>query len=367
VEAATSHFPSAAITGGATIPPTTGGVGVPPTTGPVGILPTESIDSTFFADIPLDETGAPTPVTFSFESGALVMEKSITWASADLSLLDEIHIRQGDSLRLVATKTPGPPETSNFGTYSVTLDGVPLPAAAGGPNHQPGQPFPVTFTEPGIKQLAVTYHGNKPPRTVTVTVHAADFGPAIAARAHFAREWQPPLIGPDAIVEPDSAIAWRETTASPPPGEGQGEGAPPARSFHLNSAVAGSRHVIARLPDDLVGAPGAILARGTVHTFYLAYLDETDDIVVAFTYPDGTRLMRGSIVAVGLPPDVAIRLNTYYQGTVFANGGNILWLTAADFGQNGVADIWFEWAGQGDPYVCTFVDLFTTHPPPPNP
>ena len=341
VEGVTSHLPGLAINPAAPVPFS------------------EGPDSSFFANVPLDASGAATPVSVSFQNGAFVENRSVSWAVSDLSLLDEIHVRQGDSLRLDASSGVGNGNGNGntFGTYSVALDGTVLPTASGGPNHHPGQPFVVTFSTPGTKQLSVTYHGNKPARTVAVTVHAADFGPDLSARAHFARDWQPPSVGPDALVRPDSRIAWRETTAA---------GAS-ARTFRVNSAAAGRRHVIARLPEDVTGAAGAVLARGTVNTFYLAYLDETSDISVIFTYPDGTKLMRGSIVAVGLPPDIAIRLNTYYQGTIFTNGANTLWLTAADFDQNGVTDLFFEWAGQGNPYVCTYVDLFTTEPPPANP
>ncbi len=316
-----------------------------------------SVDSTFYADVPLDPSGAPTPVSFSFQSGALVENRNIRWSVSDLSVLDEIHVRQGDSLRLDASSDGWPPDS-----YSVTMDGVILPNNAGGDVHEPGHPFPAAFPDPGVRRLAVNYHGAGPARTVTVTVHAADLGPAVAARAHFTREWLPPLIGPDVLIQPDRSIALRETTVPPP-----GAGAPPPRSFRLNSTLTGTHHVIARLPDDVTGAPGAILARSSVNTFHLAYLDETGDISVTFAYPDGATLMRGSIVAVGLPPGVAIRLNTYYQGTIFSNGSNTLLLTNADFDQNGIADVWFEWAGQGDPYVCTFVDLFTIQPPPSNP
>jgi hypothetical protein len=347
IEGLTSYLPGLALTAGA-----------------AAIPATESIDSGFFANIPLDESGAATPVSISFQSGALVETRAISWAISDLSLLDEIHVRQDDSLLLDASaglgnengngNGNGNGKGNTFGTYSVALDGTVLPTSTGGPNHHPGQPFKVTFDTPGVKQLAVTYHGNKPPRTVTVTVHTASFGPDLSARAHFARDWQPPAIGQDAVVQPDSRIAWLETTAA---------GAV-TRSFSVNSTAPGQRHVLARLPEDITGAAGAVVARGTVNTFYLAYLDETSDIAVVFTYPDGTKLMRGSIVAVGLPPDIAIRLNTYYQGTIFTNGANTLWLNATDFDQNGITDLYFEWAGQGSPYVCTYVDLFTTEPQP---
>ena len=73
--------------------------------------------------------------------------------------------------------------------------------------------------------------------------------------------------------------------------------------------------------------------------------------------------MRASIVAVKLPPDIYIRISTYYQGSLFTNGSNTLWLSAADFDQNGIANIFFELNGIGNPKMCTLVDLFTNTPP----
>jgi hypothetical protein len=75
--------------------------------------------------------------------------------------------------------------------------------------------------------------------------------------------------------------------------------------------------------------------------------------------------MSSSIVVAGLPPDVYIRLQSIYQGTLFTNGSDTLWLTAADFDQNGIATVYFEWDGEGEPNNCTIVGLFTTTPPPP--
>lgn len=339
IEGITSHLPGLTLT-----------TSLPSTSSPIALL--EGPDSSFFANLPLDETGTPTALHAFFQSGAITETHSIIWQPAELTTLETLDIRQGDSLLLTATSGKG--EGNTFGTYSAHLDGILLPTVHGGPNHHPDEPFKVTFDTPGTRTLAVTFNGNMPDRSLTIHVHSADFGPALSARAHFPRDWQPPAVGQDALIQPDSRIAWLETT-SPEAS---------ARAFRVNSTAPGQRHVLARLPGAITGAPAAILSRGTVNTFYLAYLDETSDIEVSFIYPDGTRLMRGSIVAIDLPPDIAIRLNTYYQGTVFLDGSNQLWLTAADFDQNGIADIWFEWAGQGDPYVCTYVDLFTTEPPP---
>lgn len=324
------------------------------------LSPEASVDSSFYANVPLSET-APVTLTASFQSGALTESHAIAWVPADLNTLDTLHIRQGDSLRLVASKGTngkgnGNGSSDTFGTYSVSLDGTLLADDHAHTNHLPDRPFTATFDTTGVHTLLVTYHGNRPPRTVTLHVHAASFGPARAVRACFPREWTPDSLEPFLTVQPDSRLSWAETTADDSP-----------RSFLVGTLEAGQRHVLARIPDDAVGAPSAIVARGTVNGFYLAYIDETADARLVHTYPDGTSLMRGSIVAVGLPPDVFIRLSTYYQGTLFINGSNTLWISAADFDTNGIANIYFEWAGNGSPYMCTFVDLFTETPPPSSP
>jgi hypothetical protein len=150
-------------------------------------------------------------------------------------------------------------------------------------------------------------------------------------------------------VEADERLILAETTADPQTGP---------RTFKANVNQAGNRHVIARLPADIDGAPSAILARGTVHGFYLAYLDQTADAKIIQAYDDGTWLMSGTLIAVNLPPDILIRLMAHQQGTVFHNGSNILWLDSMDFDANGIATIYYEWSGTGEPKLCNRLQLF---------
>ena len=317
------------------------------------LAPKASVDSSFYANVPLSES-APVTLTATFQSGALAESRQITWLPTNLRAYHTLHIRKGDALRLDAWNEAGA-TGNNPRTYTVTLDGTLLADGQANTTHTSGQPFTVTFDTAGKHTLVLNY-GNRPPRTVTLHVHRANFGPDLSVRAFVPREWTPPSISAKLTVQPDSRLTWVETTADEGP-----------RSFLVTPSVAGQHHVIARLPDDVSGAPCAIIDRGTVNAFYLAYIDETADAVLVHTYPDGTVLMRGSMVAVGLPSDIYIRLSSYYQGTLFTNGSNTLWLSAADFDQNGVANIWFEWDGEGSPYMCTFVDLFTETPPPQDP
>ena len=312
---------------------------------PLTLVATPSINDSFFADVPLSIDG-PATLTASFLGGTLPPDShTLTWLPTNLFEFheDELHIRQDDSLLLDAWSG----SASDGQPFTVTLDTVLLEDGAQNTTHGSGQPFAAEFNTPGTFTLTATHDGQS--ATVTLHVHAADFGPAYSVRAYSPRPWTPNLIGPSHLVETDDRLTFAETTADPESGP---------RSFRAAVHHAGNRHVIARLPDDVEGAPSAILARGTVQGFYLAYLNETHDAEVIHRYDDGTWLMRGSMVAVNLPADVLIRLTAYFQGTVFHNGDNTLWLDGSLFNPNGITTIYYEYAGAGDPKLCNYMNVF---------
>mgnify|MGYP006967045659 CR=1 FL=1 len=220
------------------------------------------------------------------------------------------------------------------------------PLSARAPNTS--QPFAATFNTSGTHTLVATLSDNST-HTVTLKVHSASFGPAFSVRCGYYRDWIPASLSSTDVIQPDSRLAWQEIASNP-------------RRFRVTPHEAVNRHVLSRLSESVTGAPGAILARGTVNAFYLASIDETADPSVVTTYPDGTVLMSGSFVAVNLPPDIRIKLTTLYQGTVITNGSNTLWLSADDFDQNGVATVYYERAGGGGGYMCTYVDLYVMPP-----
>jgi hypothetical protein len=206
-----------------------------------------------------------------------------------------------------------------------------------------------TIAPHGTRTLVASHDGQT--ATITLHVHTADFGPAHSVAALSPRPWTPPVLGPLHLVEHDDLLNLAETTTDP-------ETNP--RTFVAAVHQAGMRRVLARIPDDedIHGAPAAIIATGTVHGFRVANVDQTADPQIVFRYQDGTWLMSSTIIAVDLPPDILIRLTTVHQGTVFMNGSNILELRASDFDANGVATIYYEWAGSGDPHLCHNVKLF---------
>ncbi|MES2982819.1 MAG: PA14 domain-containing protein [Verrucomicrobiota bacterium] len=313
--------------------------------GAIPLVPQASINDTFYADVPLLTTGA-VALNASFLSGLVESSASITWVPTNLFETftdDTLHIRKNDSLRLDAWSTA----SADGQPFTVTRNGNLLADENQNTTHTSGQPFVATFGTAGTYTLVATHGGNT--ATVTVKVHAADFGSALSVRAYSPRAWTPPSLGTLPLVEPDERLIFAETTANPQTGP---------RSFSAGVIEAGDRHVIARLPADLDGAPSAILARGTVNGFYLAYLNDTGDARFVQQYPDGTWLMSGTLITVNLPPDVLIKLRTHYQGNLLINGSNILWLSSDDFNANGIATIYFEWAGSGTPKICNHLEVF---------
>jgi len=300
-----------------------------------------SINSGFFANVPLTADGATT-ITAHFLGGLVEESHSVDWIATNLFNHEVLEIRAGDSLRLDAWSGESP-----SGTFTVSLGGNLMADGNGTTSHTAGVPFVATFGTAGTFTLTASHASQT--HAVTVKVHAANFGPSQSVRIFSPRKWIPSLLGQGITVEGDETLGLIETSGA-------------SRSFSVSASEEGDRYVLARVPEGADGAPGAIIARGTVKGFYLAYLDETKDPQVVAKYEDGTWVMQGTIVAVGLPEDILIRLYINYQGATFANGSNTLWLSSADFDANGVATVLFEWTGTGAPRLCNNLKLFVRPP-----
>ncbi len=317
----------------------------PGATLPTSIPLSESINDSFYADVPLSPDGA-VALSASFVGGFVADTGSVTWIPTNLfeTFSDAtLHIRKGDSLRLDAwsgASADGQP-------FTVTMGGTLLADENLNTTHTSGQPFTATFATGGTFTLVATHGGEN--ATVTLVVHSADFGPEHLVQNNDTRTWTPTSLDTLCAVESDARINFIETTANPLTGP---------RTFAVTISKPANRYVIARLPDGVDGAPSAILSRGTVHGFYIAHADETKDAEIIHQYEDGTWLMRTSFVAVNLPPNVVIRITATQQGTLFTNGSNILELHSSDFDANGIATLYFERDGAGVPKLCHRTELF---------
>jgi hypothetical protein len=265
----------------------------------------------------------------------------ITWLPANLLGYDTqtLHIRQGDSLRLTAHD----PNESPTGTFTATAVSVGLQPASSSSD----QPLAFQFNTPGTHTLAATWtpvSGPNQTATVTLIVHTATFGQNHLVQVGVSRPWTIPGLPAAALVEADDRLVFTQTSTTGP------------RSYQVRTSEPVNRHIIARLPADVTGAPSAILALGTVHGFDVARADRTRDPHVVHRYTDGTSLMRSSIAAINMPSNLIIRITITSQGTLFTNGSSTLDLTPADFDANGIADIFWETSASGTPKMC-----HTTH------
>ena len=313
---------------------------------PSDVPVTASINGSFFADVPLSVDGAVT-LEASWLAGASTQSESITWIATNLFDAfadDTLHIRAGDALLLDAWNGA----QADAQPFTVTLDGTLLEDENQNTSHTSGQPFAASFTTAGSYTLVASHGGQT--ATVTLEVHAADFGPSHAVQTFQPRDWTPPTLGGGAVVEADDHLVLTETTANP--------GVDP-RSFTVKAEEPVNRHVIARIPEGADGAPSAILARGTVHVFEVAAVDQTGDARVVTRYSDGTWLMSSTMVAVNLPAGVYVQLKIKNQGSLFVSGSNIMELRAGDFDANGIATIYYEApASTAPPKLCHIIKLF---------
>jgi hypothetical protein len=295
------------------------------------ITPQLATDDIFFAEIPLSATD-PNQLTVSFLSGASPQTQVITWAATNILGQSPITIRKGDSLRVTAYDPSGSP------TGTFTLGG-----SAGAPSTPPEaqnstEPIALTFDNPGTHTFTATWSPpDGAPQTGTLTVHVAtaDFGSTFVLQTYNRLPWTVPGVqGMD--IEADSALFWRETTAS---------GAT-SRSFLVNAYNADNFRVAARIP-----ATGRIIAVGDVSAFSLARAGATADAQTVETRPDGSKVIRFTIVAENLPSNAEIRIHMNYQGTIFPNGSRDLTLRPSDFSSNGIANVLVE-TSSDPPQLC---------------
>jgi hypothetical protein len=322
---------------------------MPGATAASSIPVSESVNNSFFADVPLSPDGAVT-LNASFLGGVITESHSITWIPTNLLAAfanNTLHIRKGDSLRATAHA----PDAAPAGTFTLQgSTGCPPTPTSPTPS---SSPVALTFNTVGTHTLTATWHPDSGPAqtaSVSIVVHSADFGPAHLVLAGTPRTWSLPTLDATTIVEADDRLVFSETTTIPQSGP---------RTFKVGNDQAANRHVIARLPDGIDGSPSAILARGTVHGFDIAQVDETRDALTVHRYDDGIWLMHSTVVAINLPEGVIIRLTAKNQGTLFSNGLTFIDLRAADFDANGIAHVYYEWTGTGDPKLCHTASILT--------
>lgn len=330
IEGVTSHL------GGLTIERDVAGG----SSGGVPVAVYQGVDHGFFANVQLAADG-PTDLAVGFQYGAIDDVQAIEWSPINVLDRESITIRKGDALRVAAWL----PAQASPGSFTLTRDGVAVMADDGGGVYSADSPVEIQFTDAGEFTFDASWSpaGGGTPATgvLTVRVVDADFDGGIDVMAWHRRTWT--LTGMEGLnLDADSTLVWHE---QPPSGDG-------VREFTVDIYEVGSRYVLARLPET-----GQVVARGEVRGFYLAGEQETLDAQKYGAYPDGTRRYRFTMVADGLPEGIEIHIRSYYQGTVFPDGGNEWVLTAKDFNSLGVADVYMECGPDGEARLCHTIDV----------
>jgi hypothetical protein len=290
-----------------------------------------SVDHGFFANVPL-RADAPTDMVVSFQGGASSTTGSISWKATNIFEHNSITVRKGDSLRITAHSI----NTTPSGSFT-------LQASQGAPNvsglsHSSDQPLVVNFDSAGTYTFNATWtpvQGAPENAQMTVIVREASFGNKFTVETYNRRVWT--ISGlKDMIVEADSELFFNETTSS----------VSPTRSFLVNAYNAREYTTIARVPET-----GEIIATGIVSAFSLARATATGDSQVVEIRPDGSQVIRFTIVGENIPDNLEIRLRMNYQGTVFPDGSRDLILRASDFSSTGSVDIYVE-TSSDPPQLC---------------
>jgi hypothetical protein len=165
--------------------------------------------------------------------------------------------------------------------------------------------------------------------TLTVKVKDADFGDQVYGYIDNARLWTTPQVGTDLAVEWDKNLSVVEQT---PPTVG--------RRFQVTPLTSGTLYGVARLSPG-----GPIVARGALSASNIYNASITGDSQVISMNPDGTQLVRNSIVIDALPPGGYVVIQIFVSGALFEDGTTQKILTAADF-INGVAIFNINWVNQ---------------------
>ncbi len=291
----------------------------------------------WYANVPLDGSGAPTELGIAAEGGALQRKHSIRWASLNLYDVEDFTLRAGDSLRLAAV----PRQVDGSEGFEIEVrgpDGRVVTAIAARHN----EPLVHRFEEAGEHIVKVLDAGGEEVHRVAVTAVQADFGPDFLIYTAKSALWVCPEVSRDLHVEMDSRIDALEGPPWPPQG----------RRFTLYDAGFGTRHALARLGED-----GPIVARGTVHVARFHNAANGGHHLLS-TLPDGTQIVRTTLFAERLPAGGWIEVRIIVGGVTFLDGTTLARLSAEDFNALGQAHLDFVKPAELATAACHTITIF---------
>ena len=293
-------------------------------------------DGTWFANVPLDPSGALTPVEVSFENGGLTENLEVRWAASNV--LDwereRMRLRVGDALRL--TVLPKGQEKED-GLGSILINGEILV-------EQVTEPVPHTFEKAGIYAVEAVYPDSEGEvrRLLRIEVLDAPLPTTVYVSAGQSRELRWERLDTESIVVPDSRLIFRERTA---PNE-------TARRFLVGSSHTAGRTVAARLEEN-----GAIYGSSEIVAVDLRSGLESY-VRIAERLGDGSHVVEMGVVSKNLPPGFRMKISIVVAGVTFEDGSIVQWLSADDFDANGLAKVRFLKSAGTLTSVCHRIEIF---------
>lgn len=257
-------------------------------TGSLEVRP--GIAGQWFANLPLDPAGAPSPLTLSFENGANTAALSVAWVPLDLtSGIKRLDARLGDTLRLGA-----PPDGVAVLTAVNSNGTVYGPATV-----DPAMPLDIALATDGEWTFTTQWSPATGP-TTTHVLSLSVYGGTLPAEEPACllgrkRDWSCPDLTPGVKMQADSGVslAWSGASAA----------------LTVNSMYA-EHFIVAR-----AGANGPILDSRRVNHFWIQ--SAIDSYFKLAGKLPGLEVWENRMATLGLPADVDIELSIFVSGVTF--------------------------------------------------
>lgn len=290
---------------------------------------TPTIGEGFYADIPLDPTGAP--VTLSLDDRRQIHRFPVSWAAFDVTagLTDDLPlaIRAGDALRLSGGEG-GQSVLTVQKADTVADDWVAVT------NFVSEVTVPYAFEEPGFyRVVAEDAMGDGVTCAATVEVVDSRFpSGVIAVTVNQPRTLDCPGLDPGATLEYDEAM-----NVSAEPGER-------GVALTVDARLDRDHGLVSRLAEG-----GAILDAAQVRPIWG---DNGSYYRVVERYADGSQLTEVVLHLGAVPPGLSLKLEIFVAGVSFEDGTRVKWLSADDFDASGMCRIRFIRGANVSTSVC---------------
>ena len=274
--------------------------------GPVEVRP--GVAGQWFADLPLDPSGAPAPLSLSFENGANTVAVAVVWSPLDLVTgITTLNARLGDTLRLGV-----PPDGAAVLTVVNSGGTVYGPAAV-----DPAAPLDVALTADGPWIFTTQWTPvSGPPltRALAVNVYGGSLPPEEpACMLGRQRLWECPGLTPGVKLQAGSGVSlsWSGT----------------------NAAVTVSRMYAEHFIVARAGAGGPVLDSRRVNQFWVQAA--VDSMLRIVEKRADTQLWEQRMVCLNLPVTVTLEVRIFVGGVTFEDLSLVKTMDSAAIGDAG--------------------------------